>query len=325
MNYKINDIDKYKWLKFLWISNKVDKEIQEALDFLWLAIPITSLNEIKKAFRKKSAIYHPDKWGKVEDFIKLQKSKDLLIKYFYLLNKKNIDLKLEIEKLENSYNKLLWNKKIELEIKAKRIRLSFSYFLDIIFSYFFLFLSYIIWIILFICIYWILFTIPISFFEKNIETFEPNFKENIYITNGTNIWHYDNWYIRDLWEYDDEYKKHNIKIEPYEKLEEKEKIAIKLTLKVISSYLVILLLFSIFYYLFIKRFILKFTYYINKKIDIKIWNHRIKNELFDIDCEFRETWFYGKIINLIKTPKVYYFILLYVFVYLITYFIYLFF
>lgn len=282
-----------------------DIEIKEALDFFWLSIPIKDRDEIKKTYKKLSMIYHPDRWWKNSDFIKLTKYKKILEKNFYLINKRNIDLENEIEELEKEVVKNNNNSpKILLEIKIKKFKLSIFQLIDLILIYFILSISYVAWIIFIICIYSLLFIIPISFFDKNIDAIEPNFNEEIYITNWTNIWHYDYWEIRDLWEYDDEYKKHNIKIEPYEKLEEKRKLVIKLTLKVISIYLIVLALFSLIYYLFIKRFIVKFIDYISKKIEKKL---------------------YKKILNLIKISKIYYFILLYVFVYLITYFIYLFF
>jgi len=306
-----------------------DIEIKEALKFFWLSIPVKNRDEIKKTYKKLSMIYHPDRWWKNSDFIKLTKYKKILEKNFYLINIRNVDLENEIEELEKEVvnNHTNNSPKILLEIKIKKFKLSIFQLIDLILIYFILSISYVAWIIFIICIYSLLFIIPISFFDKNIDAIEPNFNEEIYITNWTNIWHYDYWEIRDLWEYDDEFKNHNIKIEPFEKLEEKRKLVIQLTLKVISIYLIVLALFSLIYYLFIKKFILKFIDYISKKIDLKFWNYRIKYKkiLFDEDCKFRETWFYSKIINLIKIPKIYYFILLYVFVYLITYFIYLFF
>lgn len=306
-----------------------DIEIKEALKFFWLSIPVKNRDEIKKTYKKLSMIYHPDRWWKNSDFIKLTKYKKILEKNFYLINKRNVDLENEIEELEKEVvnNHTNNSPKILLEIKIRKFKLSIFYLIDLILIYFILSISYVAWIIFIICIYSLLFIIPISFFDKNIDAIEPNFNEEIYITNWTNIWHYDYWEIRDLWEYDDEFKNHNIKIEPFEKLEEKRKLVIKLTLKVISIYLVILALFSLIYYLFIKKIILKFVDYISKKIDTKFWNYRIKYNkfIFECDCKFRETRFYKKILNLIKIPKIYYFILFYVFVYLITYFIYLFF
>lgn len=312
MNYKTKDI-----------------EIKEALKFFWLSIPVKNRDEIKKTYKKLSMIYHPDRWWKNSDFIKLTKYKKILEKNFYLINKRNVDLENEIEELEKEVvnNHTNNSPKILLEIKIKKFKLSIFYLIDLILIYFILSISYVVWFLIIICIYSLLFIIPINFFEKNIDAIEPKFNEEIYITNWTNIWHYNYWEIRDLWEYDDEFKNHNIKIEPFEKLEEKRKLAIQLTLKVISIYLIVLALFSLIYYLFIKKIILKFVDYISKKIDLKFWNYKIKykNFLFNYDCEFRETRFYEKILYLIKIPKIYYFILLYVFVYLITYFIYLFF
>lgn len=306
-----------------------DIEIKEALKFFWLSIPVKNRDEIKKTYKKLSMIYHPDRWWKNSDFIKLTKYKKILEKNFYLINKRNVDLENEIEELEKEVvnNNTNNSPKILLEIKIKKFKLSIFQLIDLILIYFILSISYIAWIIFIICIYSLLFIIPISFFDKNIDAIEPNFNEEIYITNWTNIWHYDYWEIRDLWEYDDEFKNHNIKIEPFEKLEEKRKLVIQLTLKVISIYLIVLALFSLIYYLFIKKFILKFVDYISKKIDTKFWNYRIKYNkfIFECDCKFRETRFYKKILYLIKISKIYYFILLYVFVYLITYFIYLFF
>jgi len=288
-----------------------DIEIKEALDFFWLSIPVKNRNEIKKTYKKLSMIHHPDRWWKNSDFIKLTKYKKILEKNFYLINKRNVDLENEIEELEkeevnNNNNNNNNSPKILLEIKIRKFKLSIFYLIDLILIYFILSISYVVWIIFIICIYWILFIIPISFFDKNIEIFEPNFKEEMYITNWINIWHYDNGDIRDLWEYDDEFKNHNIKIEPYEKLEEKRKLVIQLTLKIISSYLVILLLFSLIYYLFIKKFILKFIDYITKKIDTKFWNYRIKYNkfIFECDCKFREIRFYQKILYLIKISKI---------------------
>jgi len=306
-----------------------DIEIKEALKFFWLSIPVKNRDEIKKTYKKLSMIYHPDRWWKNSDFIKLTKYKKILEKNFYLINKRNVDLENEIEELEKEVVNNYTNNspKILLEIKIKKFKLSIFQLIDLILIYFILSISYVAWIIFIICIYSLLFIIPISFFDKNIDAIEPNFNEEIYITNWTNIWHYDYWEIRDLWEYDDEFKNHNIKIEPFEKLEEKRKLVIQLTLKVISIYLIVLALFSLIYYLFIKKFILKFVDYISKKIDTKFWNYRIKYNkfIFEYDCKFRETRFYKKILYLIKISKIYYFILLYVFVYLITYFIYLFF
>lgn len=269
-------------------------DINQALEFYWLEIPIKSRNDIKKRYKKLTMIHHPDRWWKEENFKLLSKYKNILEKNFSELNETYFKIQEEKEKLKTEYKnnnkiiELIWYevKKIKLWILEK-----FNLFLEFIVIYCLSLLVriifYLLWIIL-------LFTLPLSFYteEHNI-IFNEKYTESWYITNNIEIWEFNDVYIRELWEYDEEYKNHNKTIYPIEKLEERKKILIEIFLKAVSLYLFILLIYSIIYHFLIKRY-------------IKIWIDKyLKN----------------KYLKNFKYTTIYYFIMLYLLFYIITKFI----
>lgn len=307
-------------------------EIKEALDFFWLSIPVKDKSEIKKTFKKLSMIHHPDRWWKSSDFIKLKKYKDLLEKNFYLINERNVNLKEEIENLEKQESKQQQNQNqstLLLKTKIKKFKLSFLlkffYLIDIILYY----ILYTFWALrvasLIILVHILLFLIPFVFFSKITEKIEPNFKQEWYITDWVNIRHYKDEFITDLWQYMTDYEKHNKKIYWIEKLEEREKLLIELFLKITSIYLIILSIFSIIYYLLIKKNLYKIFDYVESRLNLWIWKIRIKFDIWIIkeNCFLKDTEWYRDILYFLKITQIYYFTLLYIFVYFITYFIYL--
>ncbi len=150
-------------------------EIEQAIEFYWLELPLKDRSEIKKNYKKLSMIHHPDRWWKEENFKLLWKYKDLLEQNFYKLNtfshkiKKEKEYVAKKEKETNSKLILAWYKIVKLKIGI------FS-FLNLLIERVIIYTLNIILILTFsICIFSILFLLPIWFLWNLWSILEPNY------------------------------------------------------------------------------------------------------------------------------------------------------
>jgi len=180
--------------------NNIEKELSDALIFYWLEIPIDNRSDIKKQYKKLCMLHHPDRWWSDENFIKLNKYKVFLLKYYYLINFDNIKLKEELERIirENSKQKqfLLLN---YIKVIKISIHFSFNVFLDKYIYYFFRIIEYLLIKITLFITYWLLFFLAILPLSSLTEKFEPRYYEKWYIIEWNNIYMYSEDWLSNLW------------------------------------------------------------------------------------------------------------------------------
>lgn len=307
--------------------NNIEKDLSDALIFYWLEIPINNRSDIKKQYKKLCMIHHPDRWWSNENFLKLKEYKDFLLKYYYLINFDNIKLKKELEKIirENSKQKqfLLWNYIKHIKIS---IHFSFNVFLDKFIYYFFEIIEYLLKKITYFLVYSFLFFLAILPLSSLTEKFEPRYYEKWYIIESGDVYMYSEDWLSNLWEYTEDYNKHNIPINLYLDTEERKKDILSLFLKQVSLYGLLLVIYSIIYFMVLKKIYKNIIFNITNKINNSFWNIKInfKFKKFEIKDRELETFkVYKVFLIIIKEIQIYYFIFLYLFVFLITNFIYL--
>lgn len=153
-------------------------EVNKAIDFFWLELPLKNRSEIKKRYRKLSMIHHPDRWGKEEDFKLLWKYKNILEKNFYKLNTNYSNFKKEKEDLKEkkaknkNFIKLVW-------YEIKFIKIWFLFFINFLVEYivynFLLILVLIVKYIFLISLFSLLFILPIALLKDLWPILEPNY------------------------------------------------------------------------------------------------------------------------------------------------------